>query len=71
MRVEVDMFGVLEAGEPRQWWATVFVERGPFMPRWVGSTATYTTQWEAWAEAKRILRADVALEEMDEVLNKV
>lgn len=57
--------------EPRRWWGDVFLMRAPFVQTWINSTATYTTAEEAWREAKRILRREVAAKELDQVVEQV
>lgn len=57
--------------EPRRWWGDVYLIRVPFNQQWLNSTSTYTTAEEAWRHAKRILRAEVAAKELDQVVNQV
>lgn len=71
MKGQIDIYFDSNGDGPRLWWGNVFLERAPFTPRWVDSTATYTTSEEAWREAKRILRAQVAFKELEQVVDQV
>lgn len=71
MKGEIHVYFDNSDAGPRLWWANVYLERAAFTPRWINSTSTYTTSEEAWREAKRILRAEVAFKELEQVVDQV